>query len=247
MLSASLLGTTLGDFVSVSMGLGYVRGLPLMLGLLGAVLLAERGLRIKTQSYYWAAVVITRTGATNLADLGTHERKLGYAEVAGCLALLLAATLVARMRLGARLRMRTADAAVKAKELPATDLTYWMSMLVASMLGTTLGDGMSDGLHWSFGQASLALGGLLAVALYVRQKAHIRHEAYYWSLIVLVRTTGTTAGDFLSGDGGLNMGFGLAAGCTALLLVVVLVASHRPPVAVGSVAGVAPASGSRTG
>jgi uncharacterized membrane-anchored protein len=65
MLSASLLGTTLGDFVSVSMGLGYVRGLPLMLGLLGAVLLAERGLRIKTQSYYWAAVVITRTGATN--------------------------------------------------------------------------------------------------------------------------------------------------------------------------------------
>jgi uncharacterized membrane-anchored protein len=227
MLSASLLGTTLGDFLSISLGLGYVRGLPLMMGLLGAVLLAERRFKLVSQSYYWAAVVITRTAATNLADLGTHELKLGYVWVAGCLVGLLVATVVIRMRRRPQTQPHAQVPGVRLGDLPATGLTYWLGMLIASVLGTTLGDFTSDGLHWKLGNTSLVLAVVLVFALYARRRAGITHEAYYWAAIVLVRTTGTTAGDFLSEDDGLNLGFGVAAGCAALLMVAVLVGLRR--------------------
>jgi len=46
--------------------------------LLAFTLGAERYLKVSTVVYYWAAIVITRTAATNLADLATHSFKFGY-------------------------------------------------------------------------------------------------------------------------------------------------------------------------
>jgi uncharacterized membrane-anchored protein len=42
------------------------------------VLWAERRTRIPTEAYYWLAIIVLRTAATNLADLSTHDLKLGY-------------------------------------------------------------------------------------------------------------------------------------------------------------------------
>jgi uncharacterized membrane-anchored protein len=73
MLIASLVGTTLGDFVSTDLNFGFVKGL-LPLGLiLAAIFVVERKARVAIEAYYWAAIVLTRTMATNLADLATHR------------------------------------------------------------------------------------------------------------------------------------------------------------------------------
>src|SRR5271163_4028383 len=111
---ASVFGANMGDFVSHVLGLGHVRGLAPLAVLLGVVLLLERRARRASEAYYWLAIVIVRTAATNLADLGTHDLRLGDGWVLGGLAGLLALILLAA-------RGRAAPAAGAAPVLPATD------------------------------------------------------------------------------------------------------------------------------
>jgi hypothetical protein len=39
---------------------------------------AEKRSVLTTEACYWLAIIVLRTGATNLADLGTRDFKLGY-------------------------------------------------------------------------------------------------------------------------------------------------------------------------
>src|SRR5579872_1798753 len=93
-LAASMCGANTGDFLSHNLHLGHTRGL-LPLGLLFLMILwAERRSRIATELYYWLAIIVLRTAATNLADLGTHDLKLGYYLCMGLLAALMVAMLL---------------------------------------------------------------------------------------------------------------------------------------------------------
>src|ERR1700710_2184184 len=77
-LAASMCGANTGDFASRILGLGHTRGL-LPLGLIFlAILWAERRSKAATEANYWFAIIVLRTAATNLADLGTHDLELGY-------------------------------------------------------------------------------------------------------------------------------------------------------------------------
>src|SRR5262249_49886120 len=88
-LAASMCGANTGDFVSRILGLGHTRGLlPLALIFL-VIVWAERRSKAATEAYYWLAIIVLRTGATNLADLGTHDLKLGYYLFMGALAALM--------------------------------------------------------------------------------------------------------------------------------------------------------------
>src|SRR3982075_3643090 len=85
-LAASMCGANTGDFASRILGLGHTHGLlPLALTFL-AIIWAERRSTVATEAYYWFAIIVLRTGATNLADLGTHDLKLGYFLCIGLLA-----------------------------------------------------------------------------------------------------------------------------------------------------------------
>lgn len=221
-LIASLVGTTSGDFVSHDLNLGFVAGLLPLGALLAITLFAEHRSRTPNEAYYWTAIVITRTAATNLADLATHSLEFGYGWVAACLVALLVGTLlIGRRRVHATL-VPAKSPGMQSKVLPKTDCRYWAAILTASTMGTTLGDFVSDGLKLGVGNGSLLLGAFLAAVLYALSRAKVQREAYYWVTIVIVRTTGTTMGDFLSGASGLNLGFGWAAAGTGVLLVSVL-------------------------
>jgi uncharacterized membrane-anchored protein len=156
-LGASLLGTTLGDFVSHDLGLGFVRGLVPLGALLAVILFAERRATAPNEGYYWAAIVITRTAATNLADLATHSLRFDYRGVAACLAVLLVITLLAGRRRGPRPVVSREPGCPQIKTLPATDSRYWAAITIVSTLGTTLGDFVSDGLALGVGKGSMLL------------------------------------------------------------------------------------------
>jgi uncharacterized membrane-anchored protein len=218
-LMASLLGTTLGDYVSQDLGLGYVRGLLPLGAVFAAILFAEHRAKRPSEGYYWAAVVMTRTAATNLADLATHALRLNYLGVGTCLGVLLAVALL----IG---RWRTANSGGPqeprrggAKTLPPVDARYWTAITIASTLGTTMGDGVSDGLKLGVGKGSLLLLAILSFCLCVQGRVRLPNEAKYWLMIVIVRTTGTVMGDYLSGEDGLKLGFRYAAASAALVLV----------------------------
>src|SRR5882672_12113802 len=79
-------GANTGDFLANILHLGHLRGLPPLAAAFAVIVWAERRARAATEAYYWLAIIVLRTGATNLADLVAHDLKLGYFPFMGCLA-----------------------------------------------------------------------------------------------------------------------------------------------------------------
>jgi uncharacterized membrane-anchored protein len=206
---ASVFGANLGDFVSHVLHLGHVRGLPVLAALLTGVLLAERRTRWPGEVWYWAAIVILRTAATNLADLATHDLRIAYPRVIAGLALLTI--------LLARRGARRAGPGIS----PATDGWYWATMLTAGTLGTAIGDFTSD-LGLGSGLGTVLLAAILAVALAWGSRSNWATRLAYWGCIVAVRSAGTTAGDFCAFGQGLRLGLPLSTGLSGVALVAVL-------------------------
>ena len=138
-LAASMCGANTGDFASRILGLGHTRGLiPLALIFL-AIVWAERRSNVATEAYYWLAIIVLRTGATNLADLGTHDLELGYFLCMGVLVgLMVVMLLIDRARAVEPTGVVGSDG--RWCSLPATDASYWVTMLAAGTLGTVAGD-----------------------------------------------------------------------------------------------------------
>jgi uncharacterized membrane-anchored protein len=207
---ASVFGANLGDFASHVLHLGHVRGLPVLAALLAGVLLAERRALWRGEVWYWAAIVILRTAATNLADLATHDLHIAYPRVIAGLAVL--------MVLLARRGGRRADAGGP----PATDGWYWATMLTAGTLGTAIGDFTSGDLGLGSGLGTVVLGAILALALAWGSRSHWSTRLAYWGSIVAVRSAGTTAGDFCAFGQGLGLGLPLSTAVFGVALVAVL-------------------------
>ncbi len=207
---ASVFGANLGDFVSHVLHLGHVRGLPVLALGFAAVLLAERRSAAGREGFYWTAIVILRTAATNLADLATHDLRLGYGGVVGVLAFVLAGLCLIQPR---RDRIGAGPC------LPRADVWYWAAMLTAGTLGTAIGDAVAGPLGLGTGGGSLLLGAVLLGTLCVAGRRAATTRRGYWSCVVAVRSAGTTAGDFLVGAGGLGLGLPLGTAVSGLALL----------------------------
>ncbi len=188
---ASVFGANLGDTVSHELHLGHWRGLIPLAIALAATLLMERRAKSGHEAFYWLAIIIVRTAATNLADLGTHDFRLGYGRLGLALAILLAALVAATRKPAA------------SGTMPAANGWYWAGMLIAGTLGTALGDGTAEGLGLGVAVGSLVLCLVLAAVLTLRARDAFAGVAFYWVAVVAVRTTGTTVGDLSASTFGL--------------------------------------------
>ncbi len=187
---ASVFGANLGDFVSHDLHGGHWRGLLPLAAIFATILLLERRSPRRWEGWYWLAIVTLRTAATNLADLMTHDARLGYPAVVAALAVLLTAVV--------RLGRPPATAG-----LPPTNGLYWLAMLLAGTLGTAAGDAVADRLGLGVGLGTAVLGALLLALLALRRARAVAAVAGYWITIVAVRMAGTTGGDLLAGTLGL--------------------------------------------
>ncbi len=191
---ASIFGANTGDFVSRILHLGHWLGLAPLAAVLAGVLLQERRSSRVTEVYYWLAIIIVRTAATNLADLLTHDFRLNYAAAVAVLAVLLVAIIL----LG-----RTVLRNDRADGLPVTDSRYWVAMLTAGTLGTAAGDAIAGGWGLGVGLASTLLCIVMAAMFGLRGRVALTAAAFYWPAIVVIRTVGTTVGDLVAHTVGL--------------------------------------------
>ena len=80
--AASVFGCNLGDFVSLYLHFGHWIGLFPLAAMFLAVVVGERKSRRDSQAWYWFGVIVLRTAATNIADLGNahlqHTLSLGH-------------------------------------------------------------------------------------------------------------------------------------------------------------------------
>jgi uncharacterized membrane-anchored protein len=191
--AASICGTNTGDLAAGPLGLGHIRGILPLCAVFLIIIWAEKMLDWTTVAFYWVAIIVLRTMATNIADLATHDLKLSYP----VFVLILIAFMAVMIRTD---WYRTGAAAPQQTVgsngfLPATDWSYWVVMLAAGVLGTALGDWLADagpGVYW----ASLIGMAIFLLAAWTAYRLGLS-KGWYWIAIAACRTWGTDLGDML--------------------------------------------------
>jgi Uncharacterized membrane-anchored protein conserved in bacteria len=204
---ASVFGANMGDFFASHLHLGHLRGVPILAAILLAILLIERRDNGEHEAYYWSAIVVIRTAATNLADLAIFDLKFPWLTVMAGLAVLLVAS--------AGFDQKTGQA-----QLPATTWNYWLCMLIAGTLGTVLGDFTSFEAGLGLAKSSIVLSLILASVFYLG-RGWLQVILFYWVIVVLVRAAGTAVGDLFASKA-VGLGLPVSTALTGALLVATL-------------------------
>jgi uncharacterized membrane-anchored protein len=190
--AASICGTNTGDLAAGPLGMGHVGGILPLAAIFLAIVWAEKALDWTTVAFYWSAIIVLRTMATNIADFATHDLKLSYAVfVVSLIAFMSVLIWADESRNGKTARPnRYPDA-----RLPTVDWRYWIIMLAAGVLGTALGDWLADsglGVYW----ASLVVAPFFVGAVWSAYRFGLT-KPWYWIAIAACRTWGTDLGDML--------------------------------------------------
>lgn len=217
-ISATTLGETAGDLLSMTMKVGYAAS---SLILMAAFLVSVTGQLVAKRYYpplYWTVILTTSTVGTTMSDYMDRTLGLGYALGSVLLVAILAAVF-------SLWRFTTGSLAVDQVRSRKSELFYWIAILFSNTLGTALGDFLADSSGLGFAGGALLIGSLLALVLLATKFTRLSRVALFWAAFVLTRPFGATLGDVLTkprSAGGLELG---TAGSSAVLgaLLVALV------------------------
>lgn len=211
---ASVFGTNCGDFVSRFLNLGHVSGLPPLAAFFAFILIAERFAPIRTEIFYWLAIVTLRTAATNIGDLITNELDIGsWPAIVGLIVLMLMTLMPDFLRPSPRPALAEGQHGI-----PVTNLRYWTTMLLAGTLGTVGGDLAADEL--GLGTACIVFVVVFAILVALRSLPPLSGKVGYWLAIAAGRTMGTDVGDFLAAGDRLGLGLPRSTLLTGMVLAV---------------------------
>jgi uncharacterized membrane-anchored protein len=219
-LAASMCGANTGDFVAHKLHLGHVIGLLPLAVVFFLILGLERRAKKATEAYYWLAVIVIRTAATNLGDLLSHDLRFSYSLVLPALTSLLVLIMVTDKIVSLH-SANGAPTRLSGAYLPATNRIYWLTLLVAGVLGTAAGDFVNSYSGLIYGSAVLGAGYLVVLLASMRMRGS--EKTWYWVNIVMARTAGTTMGDLVARRLGLSIG----TACTGLLLAGIVALSKN--------------------
>lgn len=122
---ASVFGANMGDFFAHNLGLGHAGGLPFLAVAFLLIVVLERFDPLTHAGWYWAAIVVIRTAATNLADLLCGDWRLPRLVVMAALALALAAAVMLVWSAWRRATQPTRSAWCSAPMLPIGSACCW--------------------------------------------------------------------------------------------------------------------------
>jgi len=174
--------------------------LPILILLFVVLWIIEKRDREKTELFFWSAIVIIRTAATNIADIMADDVNFDYFISTGVISTLLTfAALYWQQQ-----RVKPIDPIF----VPETSNLYWMMMLLAGVLGTSVGDYAAH--EYGLAATSLALGGAMVALVIVGFKNFLIFTPLYWFGITFARIAGTDVGDWLAksaekGGSGLDL------------------------------------------
>jgi uncharacterized membrane-anchored protein len=232
--AATTLGETGGDWVTMSLNLGYLVGC----GIFTAIFLVLVGAQIKAKNFhpvlYWATIVGTTTLGTTIADFADRTVGLGYPGGVAMVAALLAASLGIWY-------WSERTVSVESITTPKVEWFYWVTILFSQTLGTALGDWSADkdlgGLGLGFEVAALIFGAGLAIVAALYFWTQISRTALFWAAFVLTRPLGATLGDLLdkpASQGGLHLSRFYASAVLLLFMAVCVRLIPQRPAARGA-------------
>jgi uncharacterized membrane-anchored protein len=224
-ITATTLGETGGDALSMSLGLGYLVSTAIFSVAFAVAVGAQIGARRFQPLLYWLTIVATTTVGTTLADFADRSLGIGYAGGSTLLLALLLASLALWYRV-------LGSIAVDSVATPRAEAFYWITIMFSQTLGTALGDWTADSAGLGYTGAMMIFGGLLLAVAVAYFWTRLSRTALFWLAFVLTRPLGAVLGDFLDkpiDHGGLALSrIGASAVLVALMLVLILLFPQRP-------------------
>jgi uncharacterized membrane-anchored protein len=220
---ATTLGETAGDFISMTLELGYYIGLGITFAILAVVLFFQISAKDYHPVLFWASIIATTTVGTEISDFMDRSLGLGYA--AGSLVLVAGLTSVL-----AYWYFREGNLSVYPITKRSTEVTFWLAVLFSNSLGTAFGDFLVDNIGLTFIQGAMVTAGVIGVVAALHYFTRLNHVLLFWIAFIFTRPFGATFGDFLTkplDKGGLNLPREYASLITLALLGMVLYASTR--------------------
>jgi uncharacterized membrane-anchored protein len=218
--AATTLGETGGDWVTMSLKLGYLVGSAIFAALFVVLVFGQVRASRFHPVLYWATIVATTTLGTTMADF--FDRSLGVGYPGGTA--IIGAGLVVSLLVW---RWVEGTVSIQSITTPSAEWFYWCTILFSQTLGTALGDWTAGtdrgGLGLGYEHAALIFGGALVVIAGLYFWSRVSHTLLFWAAFVLTRPLGATVGDFLDkplAQGGLQLSRLYAS--AALLGVMVL-------------------------
>lgn len=220
---ATTLGETAGDFISMTLGLGYYAGLAITFSLLLLILLLQIGAKTYHPLRFWAAIVATTTAGTEISDFMDRSLNLGYAWGSLILVTGLVTTLAIWYWREGTLRVYP----IGRRDV---EIMFWIAVLFSNSLGTAFGDFLVDDAGLTFIQGALVTAGVVGVVVALHYLSSLNDVILFWIAFIFTRPFGATFGDFLTKpveSGGLALPRGAASLTTLGLLLALLYLSGR--------------------
>ncbi|UEG49720.1 hypothetical protein LK994_13845 [Ferruginibacter lapsinanis] len=220
---ATTLGETLGDFISMTLDLGYTIGIGITLLFFLIILLTQLSVKKYIPVIYWSVIVGTTTLGTEISDYIDRSLHLGYALGS----LILICCLLFSLFLWNR---RYKDLSVYPIAERSKEIYYWVAILFSNSLGTAFGDFLSDNMGLSYLSGALITGIIIAIVALLHYYTKINHILLFWIAFIFTRPFGATFGDFLTkplSKGGLDLGTLPSSLVSIAILMMLIFISHR--------------------
>ena len=201
-ISATTLGETAGDLLSMTLHVGYAISSFILISGFLVSLVAQLASKRYHPALYWTVILSTSTAGTTMSDYMDRTLGLGYTKGTTLLITILTCVF-------ALWRWTTGSLSVDRVRTRKAEMFYWIAILFSNTLGTALGDFLADSSGLGFAGGALLIGGLLVLVLLATFLTRLSRVLLFWIAFVLTRPFGATVGDVLTKPrekGGLNFG-----------------------------------------
>ena len=220
---ATTLGETFGDFLSMTMNLGYLSGIGITILFFLVVMWIQLNVDTYVPYRYWLVIIATTTLGTEISDY--LDRTLHFGYILGSLTLFTGLILILFFWYRRFKTIRVYPIYEKNKEV-----YYWLAILLSNSLGTAFGDLLSDVAGFSYLQGALITATVIAVVVALHYWTAFNEVFLFWLAFIFTRPFGATFGDFLTkpvARGGLQFSTLLASLVSVTLLIGLIVLESR--------------------
>ena len=199
---ATTLGETLGDYISMTLDLGYLVGIMITSLFFITALSIQLNVKKYIPIFYWLVIISTTTLGTEISDFIDRSLNLGYALGS----LLLLTGLLTTLFLWHKKYQNLIVFPIYEKN---KEIYYWIAILFSNSLGTAFGDYLVDNVGLSYLNGAIVTGCIIIIVVLLHYFTKINEVVLFWIAFVFTRPFGATFGDFLTkplSKGGLELG-----------------------------------------
>lgn len=216
---ATTLGETLGDFLSMTLNLGYGKAFIITFLLFLIALFFQLRSNKYVPIYFWFVIVSTTTFGTEISDFIDRTLHLGYTFGSLLLLIELFSTLFFWYKKYQSIEVYPIFEKKK-------EILFWIAVLFSNSLGTAFGDYLSDVINLSYFKGALITASIIIVVVLLHYISKINQVVLFWIAFIFTRPFGATFGDFLTKPvekGGLNLGTLKATIISLFLMIIIIV------------------------